>query len=291
MNSAAANTEAYREVRLGPERIGSGLALSAEAGWNQVAADWQLLLDAGTGLGLERPDGALAASAVVLPLGDRLAWIGMVLVTGSERRQGLATRLMRRCQALCAADGRVPGLDATPAGREVYRQLGFREVGRLSRLTAAKVAPDAPAPETGAVRPIEPGDMATVAAYDRTVTGADRAPILRALRERQPQAALLAERDGAPAGYVLARDGRTATQIGPLVADTPDLARALFAAAARAVAGPVLVDVFDAQDAMIRDLTRMGFAGQRPFLRMLAGDAPTLAGDARLVLAAGPELG
>jgi GNAT superfamily N-acetyltransferase len=291
MNSAAASTEAFREVPLGPGRIDACLALSAEAGWNQVAADWQLLLTAGTGTGLENADGALVASSVVLPLGPRVAWIGMVLVTAAARRQGLATRLMRRCQAICADQGRVAGLDATPAGREVYRHLGFREVARLSRLTAEAPRLDQPDAECAALRAMKPADLPAVAAYDRGVIGANRAPVLRDLQARQPDTAVLAERDGAPVGYALARDGRTATQIGPLVAETPALAQALFAAAARAVRGPVLVDAFDSQHGLRDWLDGAGFAGQRPFVRMLAGEAPTLAGDPRLVLAAGPELG
>jgi GNAT superfamily N-acetyltransferase len=125
LKSAAAGTDAYDDVSLDESRLDGGLALSTEAGWNQVADDWRLLLRAGTVFGrVRRRDRALVGSAAVLPLGERLAWIGMVLVTADERRRGHGRDLMRRAMEQIAASGAVAGLDATPAGLELYRSLG-----------------------------------------------------------------------------------------------------------------------------------------------------------------------
>ena len=66
---------------------------SIEAGWNQNLADWRFMFPgAGRGLRLRRPDGRWRASSLILPLGQRLAWISMVLVTRERRRSGLGTR-------------------------------------------------------------------------------------------------------------------------------------------------------------------------------------------------------
>ena len=60
--------------------------LSIEAGWNQNVADWRFMLGAGRGFGCVGPDGSWQASSLVLPLGQKLAWISMVLVTRDRRR-------------------------------------------------------------------------------------------------------------------------------------------------------------------------------------------------------------
>ena len=102
------------------------MALSSEAGWNQTVPDWHFMLGAGEARGQVTAAGALVASALILPYDDRIAWIGMLLTTESHRRRGLATANLRWAILRCAARGLIAGLDATPAGREVYAPLGFR---------------------------------------------------------------------------------------------------------------------------------------------------------------------
>ena len=56
----------------------------------------------------------------------------MVLVTGEYRRHGLGTLLLKHCIAALEKVGRVPVLDATPAGRSIYRALGFEIHGVIT---------------------------------------------------------------------------------------------------------------------------------------------------------------
>src|SRR6202790_5152779 len=89
--------EQSETVRLGPDDARAGLALSAEAHWNQNEADWRFFLTNGTVFGVRDHDGHLVASAALLPHTSGNAWISMVLVTADWRRRGLATRLMDAC--------------------------------------------------------------------------------------------------------------------------------------------------------------------------------------------------
>ncbi len=58
----------------------------------------------------------------------------MVLVTAEFRRRGLASNLLRNAASMiCGAPACVPVLDATPAGREVYRGLGFADTWSFAR--------------------------------------------------------------------------------------------------------------------------------------------------------------
>jgi GNAT superfamily N-acetyltransferase len=284
-------------IRFGPIRpIGEGdieacLALSREAHWNQTAADWRFFFHSGWPVGVDDQDGRLVASAAGLPLGPALAWISMVLVTERARRRGLATSLLRDRIAAIAETGRVAGLDATPAGREVYRPLGFKEIFSLSRLRGTVTDPVQP-PNAAwpSVRAATADDLPALLALDRAAMGGERAELLAHLMGRRPDLALAVDGTDGPVGFCLARDGRTATQLGPIVARDPAVAEALVSAALARLAGQaVIIDLNDHQADLHRQLLTHGFAVERPFYRMTRG-APPAHDPSLYIAAAGPEL-
>ena len=132
MKFAMANIEP-RIQSIGPEEAEAIWPLSIEAGWNQNAKDWRFMLGAGRGFGLKNGAGVWEASSLVLPLGQKLAWISMVLVTQARRRDGVGTSLLKRCIDEVKANGAVAGLDATEQGRPIYLPLGFRDLYKIAR--------------------------------------------------------------------------------------------------------------------------------------------------------------
>lgn len=286
--SAMGSTEDLRVRALTLDDVEAACALNAEAGWNQVAADWRYMIAAGEGVAVEAPDGTVIASGMVLP-SDGFAWIAMILVTKSWQRRGIATLVMRRCLEICDGLGAVAGLDATEQGRPVYLPLGFQDVYALSRFAADAV--DVAAPPAGSVRVLRADDLAAVAAHDREVFGADRANVLAHLQERRPDIALLAERAGRPAGFVLGREGRLATQIGPVVADDEETASALLASALARVSGPVFLDLADRHARLREQVLAAGFQRQRGYVRMLVGRDAPIDDPARQFIITGPEFG
>src|SRR3954453_7595989 len=114
-------------------------ALVREAGWNQVAGDWEIFRELGT-VHAARVGNRVVATAATLPYGP-FAWISMVLVTGEQRRLQLGTRLLKHCVDVLRAQGCVPVLDATPAGRPLYRGLGFQETWGYHRLARGNAGP------------------------------------------------------------------------------------------------------------------------------------------------------
>ena len=267
--------------------------LSQEAGWNQVAADWRLMLELGQGFGQKASDGRWLGSALVLPLGPALAWISMVLVTQPARGKGLGTKLLLRCLAAAAAGGRTAGLDATEFGRPIYLPLGFVDVYTLARWHwPAPGQPRVDPPEGMIVAPAGPQDLAEIVAYDAPLSGYGRQPILADLLARAAGFAQVARRpNGALAGFVLGRDGHRSWHLGPIVADTEPTALALLSAAAAALAQPLIVDVPDCH-CQLRDwLAARGATAPRRYTRMLRAANRVIA-DTRYVFAlAGPELG
>lgn len=294
-----------RIVPLTAADVPEALALSVAAQWNQNDADWRMMLRLGHGWGLRvcTADGreTLAASTIVLPYGDDFAWTSMVLVLPEFRRRGCASFVLRQALTALQAEGRSAILDATPAGHAVYVQEGFTDTWGFARyrrgatVRASVRAPGAsgarPA-EAMTIRPLQDTDWKAIADLDRPAFGASRLPLLQALAARLPAVARVAEDGAGLRGFVLGRDGREASQIGPLVADDGITARLLLSDAIEALDGAVYLDLLDERKGWCdRLLHELGFTVQRPFTRMVhgRGDAP---GDAAMLwLVAGPELG
>jgi GNAT superfamily N-acetyltransferase len=258
--------------------------LSIEAGWNQNVADWRFMLDAGRGFGLRGADGKWEASSLVLPLGAKLAWISMVLVTKARRRGGVGTGLLKHCIAEVQASGAVAGLDATEQGRPIYLPLGFRDLYKISRWHfdgGARVPP------ANGIRPMTAADLPAVLAYDRARSCMDRSQLLPHLAQRQPAMAFVAE----AGGFVLGREGRTAYSIGPVIADDEKTGLALVAKAAASAPGPFIIDVPDAHAQVRAWLQRQGATNPRGYMRMTLGTAPGLDDPSHVFALAGPELG
>jgi GNAT superfamily N-acetyltransferase len=267
-------------------------ALVREAGWNQVAADWEIFRALGT-IHAARVNKRVVATAATLPYGE-FAWISMVLVAGDQRRRNLGTRLLQRCIDAPREQGRVALLDATPAGRPLYRALGFEETWgyhRLVRGSATPIPENAGTASGTTVRPIADADWPALCTYDAACFGADRRALLQRLRGRLPAVELVAERHGRVIGLLLGRNGRTASQIGPLVAEDDDVAHALLVHALPTVEGPVYVDFADSKTALRAWLAECGFSAQRPLTRMLLGRSSGFDDETRTFAVVGPEFG
>ena len=288
-----ANTDALDVKPIDPEQADAVWALSIEAGWNQNVADWRFMLGAGRGFGCTAPDGTWQASSLVLPLGQNLAWISMVLVTKDRRRGGVGTGLLKRCIEEVQAADAVAGLDATEQGRPIYLALGFRDLYPIARWHFDGVKGEAVALPGGVtIRPITPADLPRLAVYDRPLTGMERPSILMHLALRQPGRAWLAEDVGGKiVGFVLGREGRVATSLGPVVADREAIALSLISRAAAAAPGPFIIDVPDAHRAVRTWLEEQGATSPRGYMRMTLGTAKRLDDPSHVFALAGPELG
>jgi GNAT superfamily N-acetyltransferase len=269
-------------VELGEADVDAVLALSDEAGWNQTAGDWSLMIRLGRAFGIAA-DGRLVATGLALPYPPDFGWISMVLVHGPYRRRGLATRLLERSIAEERDRGLVPFLDATPAGRPVYERMGFRPIETLTRWRGSGGGPT-----PSSLPPVATRDLSDIVDLDHAAFGADRSAVLADLRGR-PGA--VSRHDPAAGGFLLSRPGRTATHVGPVVARETKTALRLLESGLAAIPGPVLMDVPNREAAVAQLLGGRGFQPERPFVRM-ALDRDTAFGDAALIRAvAGPELG
>src|SRR3954469_24347550 len=131
---ATSDLEFAVKSSLTPSELDDFSALVAEARWNQLPADWRIFIEQGREYAAHIPDGRIVATTATLPYGDRFAWVSMVLVKGEYRGHGLATQRRRRAMEELAQEARIPSLKTTPAGRAVYRRLGFEDSRAFARL-------------------------------------------------------------------------------------------------------------------------------------------------------------
>jgi hypothetical protein len=219
-----------------------------------------------------------------LPYEGGQGWISMVLVDPAHRHQGLATRLMDRCVHALRSRAIAPVLDATPAGAQVYRRIGFVPGFELDRWQG-----DGPGLEATAAI----GKAQVVLDLDRAATGLGRGFVLTDFMQRAGSCTWLTpEQDG----FVLVRRGHRAWQLGPLVARDETSALLLLRRALAALGGRIFIDVPRCWAALTGALAGLGFTPQRGFVRMAwsaeGAAVPTgPAVPARVFVLAGPEFG
>jgi GNAT superfamily N-acetyltransferase len=286
---AASEANPLALVALTPADVDGGLALSGGAGWNQTADDWALFIEQGHAIGFRTTaSGELIATAASIIYSGGLGWISMVLVAHDWRHRGLASLLLEACIKRLQLAHLTPVLDATPAGEPVYRHLGFRAGFELERWQGV-VAGNMPAPPDAAgVRPAGAADLDAIAALDQGANGIGRRALLQNIFARHDTQAWM-PRDGS--GFLMARSGRRATQLGPLVARDAAGAIALLAAALHAIVGPIFLDVPKRWPELASWLEQVSFVRQRRYVRMSLGSAAALACGDRTFVLAGPEFG
>lgn len=276
-------------IDLDKSHMAEAQSLSNEASWNQVTSDWSMMIANGDAIGIQDKNGRVIATALSLPYGNQFGWISMVIVTEVWRKKGLATLLLESCIERLEARGLVPVLDATPAGQNVYRPLGFLPHFGFERWEHNAVESIfSKGPSHDSVRGTSKSDLAKIFEKDLQIFGGNRDFVIESLLHRSTHFSAIAEGQG---GFVLGRDGNNATQIGPITANSSDLAIAMLDKSLAALSGPVFIDACNHQKPFIERLIKLGFRRQRPFLRMAKRQTNYFGKTDKMFALAGPELG
>ena len=246
----------------------------ALAHWNQSERDWRGYLEfEPEGCFLAEVDGRPAGTATTINYGNVVGWIGMVLVHPDDRRRGIGSELLRHAIAHLQRCGvRSIKLDATPVGKKVYLTLGFVDEYELSRFEGvAPTGDDAPAAE--GVVPFTSLDARELARFDTEAFGADRRRVLDELSRRQPDWCFAVHDAAGVRGFLIARPGANAVQVGPWIARDARTAENLLAALFAAIGGRTLfADVLAPNLAGADLLRRRGYRVQRMLTRMCLGE-------------------
>ncbi|MFM9368976.1 GNAT family N-acetyltransferase [Streptomyces sp. Da 82-17] len=276
--------------RLTPRDLTACADLSENRGWPREEHKWGLLLAAGTGYGIDDPEGGLVSACVVTSYGPperpELAAIGMVLVAERHARQGVGRRLMRH---VVDAAGSTPlTLHATEYGRPLYEELGFKTTGRAEMLRGP-FRPTGQAPSVR-TRPATAEDLQAILRLDGEVFGTDRTAMLTRLPAFADQLRV-AEDGGELIGYAAAWPNMDTHVVGPLIARDTETAKALVADLAAHTDRPLRTDIDVRHEELVSWLKSQGLESWS-FNAVMTYGIPELPGDwtrrfAPLTVAAG----
>ena len=269
--------------------IPAGLRLCRASLWNQVAEDWRCFLELdGGGCILAEKNGKAVGTVAFLRYRPSFSWIAMMLVDPEERGAGIGSQLLTLVLD-CLRDQACVRLDATPAGEPLYRRFLFVPEYPLVR---AKVVASGQrlGPVGQGARFLEPEDLPAVLALDRRIFGADRGALLTRFHTGTPWFCSVAMERESLLGYCFGRQGYLYNHLGPVVAESLAVARALVSHSLAAHDGMAFaMDVPQSAPDWIGWMESVGFQVERPFLRMRRGHAGKLGEPEWQFGIAGPE--
>ena len=250
-------------------------SLRAIVNWNQTVEDWKRLLTLNpTGCFVAECNKTMAGTATTTRYGTDLAWIGMLLVHPEYRRKGIARTLLKTCVDHLS-DVRCIKLDATPLGKPLYDQLKFHDEWALSRWELNGSPPEhSPSSHDGdfTARSLTQSDIESISTYDKQTFGVMRRELLESFLSSESIAYAEYIDSETPVGYAIVREGTRASYLGPIVADSVEIAeRLVLGLAPRLSRKLIFWDIPDINSAATDLAKRMGFRKQRPLMRMYRG--------------------
>ena len=268
------------------------MKLKNAEGWNQTEKDWELLIQYPDSVNLVAVlDQQIVGSVCAINYEHTVSWIGMMLVDKNFRGRGISKLLLSEAIQKLEKSASIK-LDATPAGRPVYKKFGFEDEYTLYRMTHPSVSKISLTEASVEAEQMRTEDLPELAEFDRLVFGADRTSLLSQLYENHPKLAWLIRENGKIAGYCLGRRGVKFTQIGPVYGSSEKIAKSLIQSAIHCIPDEaVVVDVQAAKSGFMQWLEDNGFTSQRPFERMYLSNNPHPGVIENQYLICGPELG
>jgi ribosomal protein S18 acetylase RimI-like enzyme len=256
---------------------------AAGEGWNPGLHDGSLFwaADPEAFVAAER-DGEVIGGGAITSYGGEYGFMGLFIVRPEFRGQGLGNALwhVRRERLLGRLrPGATIGLDGVFAMQEYYAKGGFVFSHRNLRFRAEIAEGPATAPEDGEeIVPLADVPFDQVLAYDRTCFPAPREGFLRGWVSQPDALAVGCRRAGRLSGYGVVRRCGEGCKIGPLFADDPGAAEALYARLAGfAAGGPVFLDAPENNPAAMALVRRHGMVEVFGCARMYLGPFPDLA--------------
>lgn len=249
---------------------------AAEEQWNPGLGDTACFHPTDPdGFFLGRRDGVPVSAVSVVNYSDDFAFLGYYLVRPEARGTGLGMATWDA--AVPHAGARTVGLDAVLEQEATYRRSGFVPVYRTGRY-GGRPASGGTAPSPSVV-PVTEEHFDALAAYDEECFPAPRRAFLRRwLSAPGHRAHVFVGDDGNPAGYGVIRQARDGHRVGPLFADTPEAAEALFDALTAHLSkdDEVHVDIPESHEAAVALATSRGLALGFESVRMYKGTPPVL---------------
>lgn len=231
----------YKIRTMSRDEIHIAIDWAASEGWNPGLYDADCFYAAD-------PEGFLVgelnnepvATISAVKYGETFGFIGFYIVKPDYRGQGYGIEIWNA--ALERLSGRNVGLDGVVAQQSNYKKSGFELAYRNIRYEGMSGGEPAKNPEIIKLSEL-PFDV--VEAYDQPFFPDNRTRFLKSWLNQPESIALGIMRKGKLSGYGMIRACRSGYKIGPLFADSPELAESLFTSLKAGVepGKPIYLDV------------------------------------------------
>ena len=214
------------------------LSFTQAVKWPHRDIDWQLHYETGNGSVITGENDDIVGCILWWDY-DNCATVGLVVVPDHMQGQGLGRRLMNT--VMSQAGDRTLMLVATEAGKRLYEQCGFSVTDNVTQvqgtLTGLPLNPDVP----DVISSMQQDDIQDVFSFDALAYQCDRSKLLGSFFSL---AQGVVARDGdALTGFAFLRTSGRGQTIGPVVAASEDVAKALILTLLENVEGFVRFDL------------------------------------------------
>jgi CheY-like chemotaxis protein len=247
---------------------------AAAEGWNPGLYDADCFYAADLrGFLVGELDGEPIASISVVKYGGAFGFLGFYIVKPEHRGKGYGIQIWK--EGMKYLSGRNIGLDGVLAQQENYKKSGFKLAYRNIRYEGISGGETIKYPNIVSLSQIT-FDM--LAQYDQKFFPDDRKKFLKAWVSQSGSITLGALSDEKLSGYGMIRACRAGYKIGPLFADTPEYAEAIFNSLKSSVAPgmPIYLDVPEVNLAALALTEKYGMKLVFETARMYTGDFPDL---------------
>jgi ribosomal protein S18 acetylase RimI-like enzyme len=286
-------TSSLRLRLMTPTDLAFADSLRALADWNQTPQDWERFLSMEPGgCFVAEWNGVSAGTATTTIYSPELGWIGMVLVHPGFRGRGIGQALVMHCIEYLRSQGVLSiKLDATPAGKKIYDELGFKTAWTLTRWEHNDARPQGAAPDR-AIRTWQDADLDAIEAIDTAAFGVSRQKLVKRLAQQSLCALIVESEPGRIAGYGFLRNGFRALHLGPVIALSVDAGiRLLEALVGDGGNQKTFWDIPDQNVAAANWASEHGFTRQRSLTRLYLGEQTQVGDPQKQFALAGPEVG
>jgi GNAT superfamily N-acetyltransferase len=237
--------------------------------WNQTDTEWHILMGNPQNVCLvAEVENELVGTATAINYNNKVAWIGMVLVSKNFRGQGISKKLLSNlleqltfCKCI--------KLDATPAGQPVYKKMGFEDEYLINRMTCLSFSKYYLVNGDIMSQGVQKEDIPAIVDLDKNTFGADRSQLIKALIFNNPEKCFVIKDKDRISGFALGRKGNRFHHIGPVVASSVFDAIQLILHALNELRGQsVVIDILKDKNELYLELLSLGFEKQRNFSRM-----------------------
>lgn len=265
--------------RLDEKDLSNAVPLLEKEGWSFTVEELERLRSLGGCVGAY--DGETLVGFLSFVDLDPVRWIGNVVVTEDGRGKGVGAQLVQ--DAL--VDVAQAGLYSVEKAVTLYERLGFAPRGEAFLYRAETATPKRKNPNA---QMIASTDGPQLVKLDRESSGMDRYPLLLKLVEAYPESVRVVRERNRIVGYGIAKTSEGLTELGPIVADTPQARDALIDALLGITPGPYEATVLGHSKDAIKALEERGFTRKFRVVPMFKGDPPKWKPN-QLVTAAGLE--